>query len=206
MRPLLNPGLRRLWRDLDTVQLGVDPGRAVVLTGLDDAAGGLLDLLDGSRDRPAVLEAAAATGVAAATAERVLDLLAAAGALLPGPPADGLRAAARADRDRLGPDISSWSLDQPPRPAEVLLRRQQGRVVVVGAGRVGAPLAATLAAAGVGRVAVSDEEDASLADCAVGGLCAADVGAARETGARAAVRQAAPGVDNRPWRPGEPLD
>lgn len=207
MRPLLNPALRRLWRDQETVQLGVDPARAFVLPGLSADVARVLDLLDGSRDRSAVLEEAVAAGAEPAGAIRALDLLAGGGALVPGPSAEGLSETVRDDRDRLGPDLSAWSLAHAPRAAhEVLAVRRRTRFAVLGGGRVGAPLAATLAAAGVGRVAVIDSEAASLADCAVGGLCAADAGSSREAGARAAIRQAAPRADNRPRQEGEVFD
>ena len=49
-RPMLKPGVRPLWRDQTTLQLGVDPRRAVVLTGLSMADRDLFALLDGTRD------------------------------------------------------------------------------------------------------------------------------------------------------------
>ncbi len=48
-RLALVPGLRRLWRDRQTVQFGTDPRRAVVLEFADPALARVLDLLDGSR-------------------------------------------------------------------------------------------------------------------------------------------------------------
>jgi hypothetical protein len=80
MRPALKAGLLPLWRDRDTLQLGVDPRRAVALTGLGKAAA-VISLLDGSRDREAVIAAAQSYGIPAGAADRVLALLAAAGVL-----------------------------------------------------------------------------------------------------------------------------
>src|SRR5215472_8232542 len=80
MRPALKPGLLPVWRNRDTVQIGIDPRRAVALTGMR-GADALLRLLDGSRDRAQVLAAASELGMDAAAAERVLSLLTAAGAL-----------------------------------------------------------------------------------------------------------------------------
>src|SRR5215831_7351969 len=57
MRPALKPGLLPVWRNRDTVQIGIDPRRAVALTGMR-GADALLRLLDGSRDREQVLAAA----------------------------------------------------------------------------------------------------------------------------------------------------
>src|SRR5215472_949756 len=44
MRPALKPGLLPVWRNRDTIQIGIDPRRAIALTGMRRAAG-LLSLL-----------------------------------------------------------------------------------------------------------------------------------------------------------------
>jgi len=80
VRPALKAGLLPVWRDRDTLQLGVDPRRAIALSGLGQAAG-VISLLDGSRDREAVIAAAQTYGIAAEAASRVLAMLAAAGVL-----------------------------------------------------------------------------------------------------------------------------
>src|SRR5580693_3323637 len=80
MRPALKAGLRPLWRDRDTLQVGVDPRRAAALTGLGKAAA-IVSLLDGSRDAAQVVSTAAACGIAPDAASRVLGLLASAGVL-----------------------------------------------------------------------------------------------------------------------------
>ena len=54
VRPALKAGLLPLWRDRDTLQLGVDPRRAVALGGIGRTAA-VITLLDGSRDRSAVI-------------------------------------------------------------------------------------------------------------------------------------------------------
>ena len=78
MRPQLKAGLLPLWRDTDTVQIGIDPRRAAALTGLGTAAA-VLSLLDGSRDADELARTAQAYGISAATTDRVLGLLASAG-------------------------------------------------------------------------------------------------------------------------------
>ncbi len=50
MRLALKPGLLPVWRDDDTLQIGIDPRRAVAVAGIGRAAA-LIGLLDGSRDR-----------------------------------------------------------------------------------------------------------------------------------------------------------
>src|ERR1700724_2807026 len=62
MRPALKAGLRPLWRDDGTLQIGVDPRRARALTGLGKAAA-IVSLLDGSRDTAEVARTAAAYGI-----------------------------------------------------------------------------------------------------------------------------------------------
>ena len=65
MRPALKMGLRPLWRDEGTLQIGVDPRRARALTRLGKAAA-VVSLLDGSRDTAEVAATAETYGIAAA--------------------------------------------------------------------------------------------------------------------------------------------
>jgi len=80
VRPTLKSGLLAVWRDRDTVQIGIDPRRAVALTGMGRAAV-VIGLLDGSRDRAQVIAAARDQGIPAPITDRILMLLAGAGAL-----------------------------------------------------------------------------------------------------------------------------
>jgi len=152
MRPVLKPGLETVWRNRDTVQIGIDPRRAIALTGMRGAAG-LLGLLDGSRDRRQVLAAAGDLGMDAGTADRVLTLLAAAGALDDCPVGDHgpLPAGMRA---RLAPELATTSLAHRDADggARTLARRQAARVRVHGASRASLWIAGLLSAAGVGLV------------------------------------------------------
>ena len=76
--------------------------------------------------------------------------------------------------------------------------RRSASVVVDGANRVGVPLAAALAASGVGRVSVRDAGLATAGDAIVGGLTAADEGRPRALAAADAIRRASPRTDLRP--------
>jgi hypothetical protein len=82
-------------------------------------------------------------------------------------------------------------------------RRRRARVTVSGAGRVGAPVAALLAAAGVGGVDVVDDGLTRPEDCGVGGLGPDAVGRPRGEAARELVRSltAAAGQSARHGRP-----
>jgi len=141
-----------VWRDPDTLQFGIDPRRAVALRGMRGAEP-LINLLDGSRDLGQVLAAAHAQGIGRLAAERVIGLLAAAGALQDFPAATW-RALPDGPRDRLAGELATASLAHgySDGGALVLARRQAASVRVHGTGPVAASLASLLAASGVGRV------------------------------------------------------
>jgi hypothetical protein len=155
-RPVLPPSLRRLWRGPRTLQLGRDPQRALVLDGVGPAELAFLGLLDGTRERTAVLRAAAEVGLPSTEAARLLGLLESSG-LLDDAAGDvgAVRRLPPAERDRLAPDLACWALLRggAAAAARVLAGRQGARVAVTGTGRVADACADLLAAAGVGRVA-----------------------------------------------------
>lgn len=204
MRPLLNPALRRTWRDESTLQLGTDPARAVVLTGLDAASRRLLAALDGTRSTADVLALAARLGVPARQAHRLLDLLHDAGVLVdagaPPPPGQPhLRA-------RLAPDLAALTLADPDGADAALARRRGARVRVVGLGRVGTSAALLLAAAGVGSVLPQDPRPLTPADVPSGGLPPA-FGRPRQEVVREVIEQALAAPDEPPPVPGaDPAD
>jgi hypothetical protein len=194
MRPTLKAGLLPMWRDRDTLQLGVDPRRAVALGGLGPAAA-VISLLDGSRDRDDLIATAQAYGIAPEAVSRVLGLLAEAGVLDDFPA--GLHACLPDRiRARLAPELATAALAYacPDGGASVLARRRAAFVRVHGAGRTGACVATFLAASGVGRVACTDPELAEPADLAPAGLIREDLGSPRQAGAARAVARAAPDV------------
>jgi bacteriocin biosynthesis cyclodehydratase domain-containing protein len=189
---MMKAGLLPVWHDRDTLQIGVDPRRAVALTGLGQAAA-VIGLLDGSRDREAVIATATAHGIPAEAVSRVLGLLAAAG-LLDDFPAWAQAGLSEQVRARLAPELATASLAYADGDggARVLARRRAAFVRVHGAGRVGAGLASFLAASGVGHVACTDPAPAEPADLSPGGLTAADLGEPRQEGAVRAIARAAP--------------
>ena len=152
MRPALKPGLLPVWRDRDTLQIGIDPRRAVALTGMADAAW-VISLLDGSRDRAQVIAAARDRGMPADLADRVLTLLAAGGAL-DDFPAGTYRVLSRQLRARLAPELAATSLAHGygDGGARALARRRAAHVRVLGGGRLEPAIAAILAASGIGQV------------------------------------------------------
>jgi hypothetical protein len=192
MKPALKAGLMPLWRDRDTVQLGIDPRRAVALTGLGKAAA-VLSLLDGSRDSAELVRAAAAYGIAPEATNSVLGLLASAG-VLDDFPSQLHRSLPEHMRSRLAPELACASLADGDGDggARTIARRRGAYVRVYGAGRIGACVATFLAASGVGRVSCRDGDLASPADLAPAGLGTSDVGAPRAAGVARAVRRIAP--------------
>ena len=130
-----------VWRDPDTLQIGIDPRRAVALRGMRGAEA-LINLLDGSRDLGQVLAAAQDQGISRHAAERVIGLLAAAGALHDFPAAT-LRALPDGLRARLAGELAtvSLALGHADGGALVLARRQGAYVRVHGTGPVASSLA-----------------------------------------------------------------
>ncbi|WP_349304119.1 ThiF family adenylyltransferase [Candidatus Protofrankia datiscae] len=179
---MLKPGLRRLWRDGATLQIGVDPARAIVLGGLTARDASVLDLLDGTRSREQVLSSLDAT-----RAELVL-LLERTGLLADAGPA-GQSSPPVLDQERLQPDLAAMALGSadPRHARRAMAARGRARIQVRGAGRIGAQVAALLAAAGVGQVVVDDTGTTRAADVAPGGARLDDVGRPRSVAATAAI-------------------
>jgi len=199
MRPALKPGLLPVWRNRDTVQIGIDPRRAVALTGMR-GADALLHLLDGSRDRAQVLAAASDLGMDAAAADQVLSLLTAAGALsdLPAGRYGTLSAGARA---RLAPELATAALARGDADggARTLARRQAACVRVHGASRPGLWIAGMLTAAGIGLVISTGPTAAGAGAAGAGtaGAGTAGAGTAEAGAGRAAQRARAPQARSR---------
>ncbi|HEU5418333.1 MAG TPA: hypothetical protein VFV41_11645 [Streptosporangiaceae bacterium] len=156
MRPALKAGLLPVWRDRETVQIGIDPRRAVALTGMGSAAP-VLALLDGSRDRGEVIAAALELGVPELVTDRILTVLAVAGALDDFPVA-AIRALAPGRRQQLGAELAAAALARghSDAGATALARRDAASVRVFGPGRLATAIADILTTSGVSHVAISD--------------------------------------------------
>jgi hypothetical protein len=171
----------------------------VVLAGVDPVLRDVLSQLDGTRDRAALLTAAAAAGCPPHAAEAALRLLDGAGLLDDAAedrtPLAGLQ---RDERDRLAGDLVSLQLVRQRGAVSSVGRRRAARVVIEGAGRVGAPVAALLAVAGVGAVDVLDDGLARPEDCGVGGLSLGAVGRQRGEAVRELLETLAPSAHTAP--------
>jgi len=155
---VLKRGLLPVWRDRDTLQIGIDSRRAVALTGMA-GAGWVIGLLDGSRDRAQVVQTAADQGIPAETTERVLALLATAGAL-DDFPAGTLRLLSAPVRARLATELAAASLAHRDGDggARTLARRLTAVVRIHGAGTVGNGIASLLTSSGIGQVTNADPQ------------------------------------------------
>jgi hypothetical protein len=213
-RPMLRPAVPVLWRGADSVQIGEDPAGAVILTGLPPQGRELLDLLDGHRTEPDITAAAAHLGMAATEVREILGGLRGCGALVDGDPvADLPPRLPTAARHRLttefGTGAGAVRPDLPhedPRPGARVAARGRARVVVRGGGRIGVPLAAILATAGVGHVHVDVGGTVLHAEVTPGGHRADDVHRPRATAAAEAVQAVAPEADTRPLPAGAAPD
>jgi ThiF family protein len=194
MRPALKAGLQPLWRDRDTLQIGVDPRRAAALTSLGKAAA-VVSLLDGSRDIAEVVRTAREYGIPPEATSRVLTLLASAG-VLDDFPAHLHKSLPDYLRARLAPELACASLayGDGDGGARTIARRRAAFVRVYGADRIGACIATILAASGVARVSCRDGGEVCPADLAPAGLGTGDIGVPRAEGVARAIKRVAPEV------------
>jgi bacteriocin biosynthesis cyclodehydratase domain-containing protein len=177
VRPQLKPALPRLWRDPTTLQLGLDPQRALLLSGVDVADLAVLDLLDGRRPMDDVVELARRRGHDAGRVRELVDVLLDAAALDDAAATSDagsrtIRPVSPAAGSTLEPDLLSLSLlhRTPGAATRVMRARRATTVEVLGAGRVGATVASLLAAAGIGHLDIDDDGPLRTADVAPGGL------------------------------------
>lgn len=167
MRPALKSGLLPVWRDRDTLQIGIDPRRAIALSGMGQAAA-LIGLLDGSRDRDQLLTAAAMHGVPVPICERILTLLAAGGAI-DDFPASTLRELPAQARARLAAELATASLAHGDGDggARSLARRRAALVWIAGDRRIGRAITRILRASGVNKVVTAKPATAARPDLAI---------------------------------------
>lgn len=186
-RPTIRPWLPKLWRDPDTLQIGIDPTVGVLVSGLDAVTGNWLAGLDGSRSEAQVLAEAAAVGLDLATAVRILTGLRRAGVLLSAP----ICAEDLAERGPLLPELVDLTTTtaSPELGEHALAARSRQHVLIDGANRIGVPLGALLAASGVGRLSFLDSETVRRCDAGVGGLSLDDEGQPRNVAAQQAIRR-----------------
>lgn len=200
-RPILLPGLRRMWRDRNTVQFGTDPRRAVVLEFADPALVRVLDLLDGARTEQVIIREAARFGVTETATTQLLAVLRDGGLVVE---AQTLLPAGLAEpvRRQLAPEVAALALRGDATPATALRRRTAARVLITGYGRLVVPVAAALAQAGIGHVDPALTGRTRPDDATLGGLLPTDTDRPRATAAAEAVTRTAPATQVGPMRDG----
>ncbi len=189
---VLNPAARLLWRGDRCVQLELGR-RAVVVDGL--AADEVRRLT--ARQLP---EAPLSTDTADAMGA-LLD----AGFVWPrtAVPDDARQAP---PVPRLAAELEALSARRGEQAAETLAARRSRAVAVEGTGRLAAPIAALLAASGIGRVTVLGDGDVRLHQAVPGGVAPADEGRGFRPAALDAVTRAAPDVVTDPLPLGDRPD
>ncbi|MGY1751358.1 ThiF family adenylyltransferase [Modestobacter sp. SYSU DS0511] len=182
--------------DEGTVQVGGADGRdGVRVWPAGPEIARLLTGIDGRRTERALRGDWSAAGLGDDVVEDLLAGLRGAGLLHEVSAGDllatdpGPAAASRADLELPTVAAGRWRV------------RRQSSVVVEGATRVGTPLAALLAASGVGRVSVRDRGLTTAGEPVVGGVAVVDEGRPRVLAAADAVRRASPLTDLRPLPP-----
>jgi bacteriocin biosynthesis cyclodehydratase domain-containing protein len=169
-----------------------------------------LDLLDGSSTPPGLLDGAFELGVEEPDVRELLDALQRAGLVLgaheltPTGMPEGVRRRLTSEASAIALRLRSAGSRSSPRhtPAELLRQRAAARVLVTGDGPLIAPVAAALAAAGVGHIDPALDGLTRAGDLLVGGLSAEDVRQPRAIAIAAAVDRAAPGTNFSPVRAG----
>lgn len=176
-----------LWQGPTRVRLGIDPRWSVVLSDLSPStARALATLPRGADDERSVRAAMRREAVPPDEATAVLAHLRAAHLLVP----------ARAPES---PDAAAWGLLAADGDgAGVLARRRAASVRVCGLGRLGAGVATTLAAAGVGRIELVDDAPVTRHDVAPAGATLRDVGSPRTTAVARVLHDTAPDVQTPP--------
>lgn len=179
----MKPSLRRILRDERTLQFGVHPMQAVVLTDLTPPLRAWIESLDGTQDMTQAVKHAVKAGMEEQAARTLLAELTAQGVLDDASvPLTILQDIPLPERDRLRPDLDALDLarDNPAGGLPTLARRRNARVRVYGAGRLGASIVNLLAAAGVGTIRVIDPSPTRPEDLVPGGLTWSELGLPRE--------------------------
>ena len=152
--PRLVPEVALAWRDVSTLQVGIDQSLARMLPRVTQREYRALRGLDGTRSLARTLDDFAAAGGEPAGLLSARRALVATGAVVDAAHARALDLPG-AEATRLSPDAAVIAAARPGQAHEVLSRRRDALVQVRGTGRVGVGVAALLSAAGVGRLRIT---------------------------------------------------
>ncbi|MGZ4627096.1 MAG: thiamine biosynthesis protein ThiF [Kineosporiaceae bacterium] len=197
MRLQIKPGLVLVWRGPESAQIGLDPGRGIVLEGLTPPDRALLEDLSTGFDEAVLPDVVPGPGPD--RSRDLVRLLAQSEVLVGSRAGRGILAQVARDAPRLAPDAAVWGLVYPDAGDgwELLAARRRRVVEVRGGGRTGMALASVLVAAGVGRVRLVERRWVQAADVGPAGAGFEDVGVpAAAATARAAGRLRPTGEEN----------
>ncbi|WP_156252394.1 hypothetical protein [Pseudactinotalea terrae] len=175
----LRPGVRVLWREPGTSQVGIDPRCAVVLDDLDPIQQSLLEQLPRLGGEPELNVYARTLGVGRAPVRALMDRLEERGYLMNGVPLHDTS------------DDRYWHLAAVAGHERTRSRRS-AHVVVSGLDQLGLRIAQILAQAGVGTVVLDDARPVTLDDLGVAGYRPPDLALPRQERAFALLRSASP--------------
>ncbi|HEX6870532.1 MAG TPA: TOMM precursor leader peptide-binding protein [Micromonosporaceae bacterium] len=205
-RPILLPGISRLWRDPHRLQLGTDPHCAVVLELADPGWARLLDLLDGRRTEDDLRRDTARLGVPDDQVVALLAALRTAG-LVVDRQSLGPSQLTEAVRRRLHREATASALRDPGRrPGTMVRRRLAARILISGSSLLAEPITYTLAAAGIGHVDPKIEAGAQPEDALAvlgSGLASVDPTQPRAAAATERIRRTFPEINLSSLRPGD---
>ena len=188
MRPMIRPGLAFAWRSADTLQLGIDDPRPLIVSGLPAYARVVLALMDGVRTHVEIASTVATISDSTASTNSedseqtasvtddvrdMIDRLLELGAVIDAGRWPGAAAVPLDAHERLLPDLAALGSAEPDHWWVALSTTS---VTVLGASRLGAIIASSLVASGVGQVTVADPRPVTLADIALGGFTTHDLG------------------------------
>lgn len=174
-----------LWLAPTSVQIGTDPRWSVALHDLSPSAThALLEVPQGADER-GIRAALDRRQVPTTEAEAVLAHLRAARLLVDAPVPDS-------------PDAAAWALVEADGHASTVRSRAAARVRVSGLCRLGAGIAMTLGAAGVGQVELDDARPVGRNETGWAGLTLRDVGTPRAAAVARALHDATPARTPRP--------
>ena len=192
--PRLVPEVALAWRDVSTLQVGIDQRLARILPRVTQREYRALRALDGTRSLTRTLDDFEATGGDRGWLISALHALVATGAIVDAATERALDLSG-AEAARLSPDTAVIAATRPGEAHEVLRRRRDALVQVRGTGRVGVGVATLLTAAGVGRLRITpiagDAPRVLPRSIAPLGPPASALGQPARTAARAAASRAA---------------
>lgn len=178
--PWIPPVLRRVWRDVGILQIGMDSERAIVLGGITPQRYRLINSIDGRHSTAQLAAGGPWLDLSPDDIIAVLQQLHASGVLvdLGAIPTETGSGWHPETNRRLLPDLAARLLSTATdTPQRVAAARAHSQVLIHGGRRVGSVIASTLASAGLGRINVIERSPVDAADVTGGGFGLDDIGA-----------------------------